>query len=136
MSLEDLTAISPPCADTIARAMNKPRPMLCPCALVATPTGEGLKDRRHHVRRNGRTAVMDSESHRVAFLLGRQGDRRAVAVLDRVTDEIRYDLRKPVSVPVSDEVPARLSRSTASGCAAPLSSIASSQNSEGRLAAA
>ena len=51
---------------------------------------------------------MDGEAHRVTLLLGDDRDGRSAAVLYRVANQIRHDLRQPVAVPLASQVPARL----------------------------
>src|SRR5512141_1081728 len=69
---------------------------------------ERFKHERQHLWGNRRTPVMNGEHHGIALLLPGESDGRSAAVLYRVADQIRHDLREPVDVPLAAQISAGL----------------------------
>src|SRR6476660_2745206 len=96
----------PPCADAIARAINRPSPILCP-GLSPRPRASGSNT-------NGRTSggiatsIMEAERHGVAVSVRGDRDGRSLAVLYPVANQIRYELGQPVAIPLASQVSVRL----------------------------
>src|SRR4051794_542046 len=82
-------------------------------------TGERLEDEWHGLCGYGRAAVVNGEPHRPTFLMRGERDRCFATVLDTITNQVRHDLSKSISVPVADQVSSRLQPqdSIAVGCA-------------------